>query len=38
MWLEFGQIKYHYDENFMAVSNYVKSLSKDDELTRKLVK
>ena len=38
MWLEFGQIKYHYDENFMAVSNYVKGLSKDDELTRKLVK
>lgn len=24
MWLEFGQRKYHYDENFMAVSNYVK--------------
>ena len=23
MWLEFGQRKYHYDENFMAVSKYV---------------
>ena len=24
MWLEFGQKKYPYDDNFMAVSNYVK--------------
>ena len=24
MWLEFGQRKYPYDENFMAVSHYVK--------------
>ena len=23
MWLKFGQKKYHYDENFTAVSNYV---------------
>ena len=32
MWLEFGQRKYPYDENFRAVSNYVKNLPKDEEL------
>ena len=25
MWLEYGQIKYPYDENFRAVSNYAKN-------------
>lgn len=25
MWLEFGQNRYHYDENFLEVSNYAKS-------------
>ena len=25
MWLEFGQKKYNYDQNFKAVSNYVKN-------------
>ena len=25
MWLEFGQRRYPYDENFMSVSNYVKN-------------
>lgn len=25
MWLEFGQNRYNYDENFLAVSNYVKN-------------
>ncbi len=25
MWLEYGQNKYPYDENFMSVSNYVKN-------------
>ena len=24
MWLQFGQTKYNYDKNFMAVSNYAK--------------
>jgi hypothetical protein len=26
MWIEFGQKRYPYDDNFMAVSNYAKSL------------
>ena len=25
MWLEYGQIKYPYDKNFKAVSNYAKN-------------
>lgn len=36
MWLEFGQHKYPYDENFMSVSNYVKENVIDDSITRKL--
>ena len=27
MWIEYGQLKYQYDENFMAVSHYVKNNS-----------
>jgi len=28
MWLDYSQIKYPYDENFIAVSNYVKKINK----------
>lgn len=35
MWLEFGQIKYSYDSNFMAVSNYVKNNFIDVPFTEK---
>lgn len=38
MWLEFGQNKYPYDNNFMAVSNYVKNNKIEDEITKKLTK
>ncbi len=32
MWLEFGQKRYPYDQNFMAVSNYVKNNKIDETL------
>ena len=31
MWLEFGQLKYPYDENFIKVSNYVKKYKKTEK-------
>ena len=31
MWLEFGQLKYPYDENFTKVSNYVKKYKKNEK-------
>lgn len=34
MWLEFGQRKYPYDENFIAVSNYVKNNFIDEHFTK----
>ena len=34
MWLEIGQRKYPYDENFMAVSNYVKNNFIDEAFTK----
>ena len=37
MWLEFGQKRYPYDENFMAVSNYVKNNSINEPFTKKLI-
>ncbi len=36
MWLEFGQRKYPYDENFMSVSHYVKDNSISEQFTKKL--
>lgn len=38
MWLEFGQKRYHYDENFMAVSNYVKNNEIDETFIKQLKK
>lgn len=38
MWLEFGQRKYPYDENFMSVSHYVKDNSISESFTKKLIK
>lgn len=38
MWLEFGQRKYPYDPNFMAVSNYVKENTISESFTKKLKK
>ena len=38
MWLEFGQRKYPYDENFMSVSHYVKDNQIEETFTRKLKK
>ena len=38
MWLEFGQRKYPYDENFMSVSHYVKDNSISEQFTKKLIK
>ena len=38
MWLEFGQRKYPYDENFMAVSHYVKDNSISEQFTKKLIR
>lgn len=37
MWLEFGQRKYPYDENFMSVSHYVKDNSISEQFTKKLI-
>ena len=34
MWLEFGQRKYPYDENFIAVSNYIKNNFIDESFTK----
>lgn len=36
MWLEFGQRKYPYDQNFMSVSHYVKDNSIEESFTKKL--
>ena len=38
MWLEFGQKKYPYDENFMSVSHYVKDNSITEPFTKKLTR
>ena len=38
MWLEFGQRKYPYDENFMSVSHYVKDNSISEQFTKKLIR
>ena len=38
MWLEFGQRKYPYDENFMLVSHYVKDNSISEQFTKKLIR
>lgn len=38
MWLAFGQQKYPYDENFTAVSNYVKNNRIEDNISRRLIK
>ena len=38
MWLEFGQKRYPYDQNFMAVSNYVKNNEIDERFTKQLKK
>lgn len=36
MWIEFGQKRYPYDENFMAVSRYAKANTLDEPFTKKL--
>ena len=36
MWLEYGQNKYPYDDNFMSVSNYVKDNTISESFTKKL--
>ena len=36
MWIEFGQRRYPYDQNFMSVSNYVKENSIDEPFTKRL--
>lgn len=36
MWLEFGQRRYPYDQNFMSVSHYVKDNSIGENFTKKL--
>jgi hypothetical protein len=36
MWLEFGQRRYPYDENFMAVSNYAKDNQLSECFTKRL--
>lgn len=36
MWIEFGQRKYPYDQNFMSVSHYVKDNSIEETFTKKL--
>ena len=36
MWLEFGQRRYPYDQNFMSVSHYVKDNSLGENFTKKL--
>lgn len=38
MWLEFGQRKYPYDKNFLAVSEYAKNNYIEEEITKKLIK
>ena len=38
MWLEFGQKKYPYDQNFMAVSHYVKDNVIDEPFSKRLQK
>ena len=38
MWIEFGQRRYHYDENFMAVSRYAKTNFIDDSFIENLNK
>ena len=38
MWLEFGQRRYPYDENFMAVSNYVKNNKISNNKNKKYIK
>ena len=38
MWLEFGQKRYPYDQNFMAVSNFVKNNEIDETFTKQLKK
>ena len=38
MWLEFGQRRYPYDENFMSVSHYVKDNTIGETFTKKLEK
>ena len=38
MWLTFGQKKYPYDKNFIAVSHYVKEHSIGEPITKKLTK
>ena len=38
MWLEFGQRKYPYDENFMSVSHYVKDNSISEQFTKKPIR
>ena len=38
MWLEYGQRKYPYDENFMSVSHYVKENSIEETFTMRLKK
>lgn len=38
MWIEFGQRRYHYDENFMAVSRYAKTNFIDDSFIKNLNK
>ena len=36
MWIEFGQKKYPYDENFMSVSHYVKDNTISEPFTKRL--
>ena len=38
MWLEYGQRKYSYDENFLSVSHYVKDNIISESFTKKLKK
>ena len=38
MWLEFGQKRYPYDENFMSVSNYVKNNKINNKIVKKYIK
>ena len=38
MWLEYGQRKYPYDENFMSVSQYVKANTIGESFTKRLKK
>ena len=38
MWLEFGQRRYPYDQNFMSVSHYVKNNLVEENYTKKLKK